>query len=231
MREEIAGRRSRMRHSLINWEAMAEIQRLEAHDLACRRGLRLVFEGLSFALSAGEGLLLSGPNGAGKTSLLRLLAGFLPPEAGEIRLFPGHDETPFGERVHYLGHANGVKASLSVAENLQFWAEYYDAPALSGEDLRAHLGRFVLAEIATLPAGLLSAGQKRKLALCRLLAVPRPVWLLDEPSVSLDAASTKILAGIVKEHLAGGGTAIIASHVPLSLRFAQRLDLTQRQAA
>ncbi len=210
---------------------MAEPQRLEAQDLACRRGLHLVFEGLSFALDAGEALLLTGPNGAGKTSLLRLLAGFLPAETGEVRLLPADEEMPFGERLHYLGHANGVKASLSVEENLRFWVGYYGAPPLSEEQIGSHLGRFGLAAIAGLPAGLLSAGQKRKLALCRLLAVPRTLWLLDEPSFSLDVASTKILAGIVKEHLATGGMAIIASHVPLSLRFAHRLDLSERQAA
>ncbi|MFD0985966.1 heme ABC exporter ATP-binding protein CcmA [Methyloligella solikamskensis] len=210
---------------------MDDPQRLEAQDLACRRGLRLVFEGLSFALSAGEALLLTGPNGAGKTSLLRLMAGFLPAETGDVRLLPEDDETPFGEHVHYIGHANGVKASLSVAENLRFWVEYYGAPDLSDDDLKAHLARFGLAEIASLPAGMLSAGQKRKLALCRLLAAPRPVWLLDEPSVSLDAASTKILAAIIKEHLKAGGMAIVASHTPLSLRFAHRLDLRAREMA
>ncbi|ODA66215.1 Cytochrome c biogenesis ATP-binding export protein CcmA [Methyloligella halotolerans] len=206
-------------------------QRLEAHDLACRRGLRLVFEGLSFALSAGEALLLTGPNGAGKTSLLRLMAGFLPAETGEVRLLPADEEKPFGEHVHYLGHANGVKASLTVSENLQFWIDYYGAPPLSDETIQAHLSRFGLAEIADLPAGMLSAGQKRKLALCRLLAAPRPVWLLDEPSVSLDAASTKILAAIIKDHLKAGGMAVVATHLPLSLRFAQNLDLSAREAA
>ncbi|XSG81919.1 MAG: heme ABC exporter ATP-binding protein CcmA [Methyloligella sp. ZOD6] len=208
---------------------MADPQRLEAHDIACRRGLRLVFEGLSFALDAGEALLLTGPNGAGKTSLLRLIAGFLPPEAGEIRVLPADDETPYPEHIHYLGHANGIKASLSVAENLRFWIDYYGTAACDNSP-EASLARFGLAEIASLPAGLLSAGQKRKLALCRLLTAPRPIWLLDEPSVSLDKASAKILTDIVKEHLQGGGMAIVASHLPIPLSFAHRLDLSRRRA-
>lgn len=204
---------------------MADPQRLEAHDLACRRGLRLIFEGLSFRLDAGAALSLTGPNGAGKTSLLRLLAGFLPPARGEIRLLPEDEETPDAEFIHYLGHASGVKASLSVAENLRFWSDYYAAPRLSAARLEGSLDRFSLGEIAHLAAGLLSAGQKRKLALCRLLVAPRPVWLLDEPSVSLDARSTETLAEIVREHLKEGGMAIVASHAPISLHYAQRIEL------
>jgi heme exporter protein A len=194
---------------------------LAAYDLSCQRGGRTVFDGLSFAVAPGEALLLSGPNGAGKTSLLRQIAGLLPLAAGRLALEGATADAELPELCHYVGHLNAVKASFSVRENLAFWAEYLD----SGASLDRALAAFALTSLAELPAGLLSAGQKRKLALSRLFAAPRPIWLLDEPQVSLDAASLRLLDAAIKDHLEGGGIAFVASHTPLKIKFAHRLAL------
>jgi heme exporter protein A len=193
---------------------------LAAHGISCQRGGRLLFEDLSFTLQPGEGLLVMGPNGAGKTSLLRLIAGLLPLNAGSIE--SGDASVPLPELCHYVGHANGIKSALTLEENVAFWVDF-----LGGGD--ADLGdtaeMFGLAELKDVPAGLLSAGQKRKAALLRLFAAPRPIWLLDEPSVSLDAASVKVLDKAIAGHLAQGGIAVVASHTPLKVKFAQELAL------
>ena len=200
--------------------------RLIAENLVCVRGGRTVFEGLSLEVAAGDGLVLRGPNGAGKTSLLRILAGFLRPAGGSIALEGGAAEASVGEQAHYVGRLNGVKRPLTVAENLGFWAAYLGG----GGALDASLERLNLAALRDIPAGLLSAGQARRLGLARLHLVPRPLWLLDEPSVSLDAASQEILAGLIRDHLAGGGLALAATHVHLGLDFAQELVLGARAA-
>jgi heme exporter protein A len=193
---------------------------LAANGISCQRGGRLLFADLSFALSPGEGLLVTGPNGAGKTSLLRLIAGLLPVHAGSIEA--GGDSVPLSELCHYVGHLNGIKSALTLAENIAFWVEF-----LGGGDagLDDALDRFGLAELNDLPAALLSAGQKRKLALIRLFAAPRPIWLLDEPSVSLDTASAKVLDKAIAKHLGDGGVAVVASHTPLKVKFAHELAL------
>jgi heme exporter protein A len=201
---------------------------LAAHDLSCQRGGRTVFDGLSFSLTPGQALLVTGPNGAGKTSLLRQIAGLLPVAAGELRLQGAGPDDALPELCHYVGHANAVKASLGVRENLAFWCGY-----LQGSDvgLDRALAAFGLSPLAALPAGLLSAGQKRKLALSRLFAAPRPIWLLDEPQVSLDMASLDLLDAAIADHLAAGGIAIVASHTALKTKFARTLALGKESLA
>ena len=195
---------------------------LAASDIACQRGGRTIFEGLSFELAPGEALLLSGPNGAGKTSLLRQIAGLLPLAAGKISLDGAGGDAELPELCHYVGHLNAVKASLSLRENLAFWVGFLGE---NGGSLDRALAAFGLASLAEFPAGLLSAGQKRKLALSRLFAAPRPIWLLDEPQVSLDAASVRLLDAAIKNHLEAGGIAMVASHTPLETKFARQLAL------
>jgi heme exporter protein A len=177
-----------------------------------------LFAGLNFALAPGESLLVTGPNGAGKTSLLRMIAGLLPLYAGRIE----SGDRPLPELCHYVGHLNGIKSALTLRENLDFWVNFLGG---DGADLEGAYQTFGLAELKQLPAGLLSAGQKRKLALLRLFAAQRPIWLLDEPSVSLDAASVKMLGKAISRHLAQGGIAVVASHTPLKLRFTRELAL------
>jgi heme exporter protein A len=194
---------------------------LAALNVSCQRGGRVVFRDVSFSLAPGEGLLATGPNGAGKTSLLRQVAGLLPLAAGDLRLEGAGPDDELAELCHYVGHLNAVKTSLSVAENLAFWAKFLGAR----DRLAPALDAFGLAALADLPAGLLSAGQKRKLALSRLFTAKRPIWLLDEPQTSLDAASLKLLDAAIEAHLDGGGIAIVASHVALKIEFAEKLAL------
>ena len=199
--------------------------KLIAENLACERGGRRVFSNLAFTLERGQGLQLTGPNGAGKSSLLRLIAGFLPPAAGRLDLEGGADDLGLGEQCHFVGHLNGIKRALSVAENAAFWADY-----LGGGAIAAGLERLALGELRDIPAGLLSAGQARRLGLVRLAVAERPLWLLDEPSVSLDAASRDILAGLMRDHLAKGGLIMAATHVPLGIDFAGVLTLGEHAA-
>jgi heme exporter protein A len=201
---------------------------LAAHDLSCRRGSRKLFEGLSFALVPGEALLVTGPNGAGKTSLLRLVSALLPLEGGSFRVTGAASDAAVPELCHYVGHANGIKTSLSVRENLAFYADYLGG---DGANLADALAAFKLGELSAFPAGMLSAGQKRKLALSRLFAAPRPIWLLDEPSVSLDAASVKQLDAALERHLKASGVAIVASHVAPNIKFARKLVLGKELAS
>jgi len=198
----------------------------EARDIACERGGRTLFEGLSFALGPGEALLVSGPNGTGKTSLLRQIAGLLPLASGRFSLTGAGAATPVAELCHYVGHLNGAKNALSVRENLTFWADF-----LGYGDLDGALDAFRLTPLADISAGLLSAGQKRKLALSRLFAAPRPIWLLDEPSVSLDTASVAKLDAAIRDHLKQDGIVIVSTHVPLKTKFAQELNLGREHAA
>jgi heme exporter protein A len=186
---------------------------LVVENLACRRAGRRVFAGVGFALRGGQARPLRGPNGAGKSSLLRVLAGLIPPETGDARLGGlslAADPDAFRARLAYAGHADAVKPQLTVAENLSFWAALY-----GGGGVAAALDRFGLSRIADYPAAYCSAGQKRRLGLARLLVADRPLWLLDEPTVSLDAAATETFAQAVREHVARGGLALAATHVPL----------------
>jgi heme exporter protein A len=201
---------------------------LAAIKLSCQRGGRIVFRDVSFALAPGDALLVTGPNGAGKTSLLRQVARLLPLAAGELRVEGAGPDAELPELCHYVGHLNAVKTSLSVAENLAFWTSFFGTNDTSGPNA---LDAFGLSPLADVPAGLLSAGQKRKLALSRLFAAPRPIWLLDEPQTSLDAASLKLLGAAIKAHLDDGGIAVVASHAALKTKFANKLALGKRCAS
>ena len=189
---------------------------LTVEDLTVARGGLPVLEGVAFALGPGEALVLRGPNGIGKTTLLRTVAGLQPALAGRIG---AEDDT-----VAYAGHADGVKSALTVEETLWFWAEIFGA-----QEIGPALAAFDLEDLRDRPAGNLSAGQRRRLGLARMLVTGRPVWAMDEPTVSLDTASVGLFAAAIGVHLAAGGAALIATHIDLGLG-AQTLDLTPFKA-
>jgi heme exporter protein A len=202
-------------------EALMRPIRLLATELACTRGGRQVFSGLSFAVGAGEALQVTGPNGAGKSSLLRLIAGLIRAAAGRLLLEGGDADAAAGEQAHYLGHQDALKPALTVAENLTFWLRFLG----SGGSADAALAAVGLHRIAGLPAAYLSAGQRRRLSIARLIAVARPLWLLDEPTSALDAAAQTMLMNLMRQHLADGGIIIIATHGPIELDGARELRL------
>lgn len=188
--------------------------RVSGHGVTCVRGGREVFAGLDFETVSGEAVAVVGRNGSGKTSLLRLIAGLLVPAGGKIALQGGDAELTLPEQCHYLGHRDALKPALSVAENLTFWADF-----LGGErfDTAVSLAMVGLDHATHLPAAFLSAGQRRRLSLARLLTVRRPVWLLDEPTTALDVAGQDMFGGLMREHLAHGGLIIAATHAPLGI--------------
>jgi heme exporter protein A len=202
--------------------------RLSAIDLACRRGGRNVFEGVNFSVSAGEGLAISGRNGAGKSSLLRMVSGLLRIAGGRIALDGGDPELTVGEQAHYLGHQDALKPSLSVAENLRFWSLFLGATSV---DIGESLAAVGLEMLADLPAAYLSAGQRRRLSLARLLTVKRPIWLLDEPASTLDLAAQGRLSELMRDHLAGGGLILAATHGATGLDGARELRLDSAAVA
>ena len=189
--------------------------RLSGRDVRCVRGGREVFSGLDFEASSGEALAVTGPNGSGKTSLLRLIAGLLTIADGSIGLEGGETELTLPEQAHYLGHRDALKSALSVMENLSFWRDF-----LGGEtfDTGASLAAVGLDHAAHLPAAYLSAGQRRRLSIARLLVVRRPVWLLDEPANALDSAGQSMFAALMGDHLARGGLIVAATHAPLGVQ-------------
>jgi heme exporter protein A len=191
---------------------------LRVSGLACARGGVTLLQGLDFALTPGAALVLRGRNGAGKTTLLRTIAGLQPPQAGTLSMA--------SEGLVYAGHVDGVKAVLTVTENLRFWAAIHGtddiAPALAAMDLRP---------LADRQARHLSAGQKRRLGLARVLVAGRPLWLLDEPTVSLDVRSVALFAAALRDHLDRGGAALIASHGEPVLPGAPELDLGAHRPA
>jgi heme exporter protein A len=196
--------------------------RLSGTDLDCIRGGREVFSRLGFALQSGEALLVTGRNGAGKSSLLRMIAGLIHVAGGRLELQGGNPELTLAEQAHYLGHQDALKPSLTVAENLRFWARYLGNGAEASPSALASVGLEALAE---LPAAYLSAGQRRRLSIARLVAAKRPIWLLDEPTSALDRAAQERLAELMAEHLAGGGMIVAAAHGPIGLERARELQL------
>ena len=198
---------------------------LAAQDVAAFRGERLVLRGLSFGVAAGEALLLLGPNGSGKSTLLRLLAGLKRPDAGQV-LWQGEDAladlSAHARRVAYLGHQDAIKPGLSVVENLLF--------AAAGQSILPALDALGLAPLAELPARMLSAGQSRRLALARVVLSPAPLWLLDEPTLGLDAASVARLGVLLAAHRDRGGIVVAATHLPLPLPDAATLRLEGARA-
>jgi heme exporter protein A len=205
----------------------ASDDRLVGEALACRRGGRLVFAGIDFSLEAGGALLLTGGNGSGKSSLLRLLATLLVPAAGRLswRGEPvAADPARYRAALDYVGHLDAIKPTLTGRETLRFWAALRGAanPAID-----AALDRFGLTAAADWPCRLLSAGQRRRLALARLVAVPRPIWLLDEPTAALDDDGETRLIAAIAEHRAQGGRLVVATHQPLTMPGARTIRLDE----
>ena len=199
--------------------------RLDAERLAFRRGERVLVENLSFSLLNGQALVVTGANGAGKSTLLRGLAGFLPSFHGRALLngAEGAQET-IASHAHYVGHQEGSKPALSARENLTFWQAMLALPGMASPlTPLAALTRLDVPQVADLPVAYLSAGQKRRVGLARLLLAPRPVWILDEPLTALDVAGQTLLNGLMADHLKMGGMIIAATHAPLGI---ESLNLT-----
>src|ERR1700736_7511 len=188
--------------------------RLSGCGVRCVRGGREGFSGLAFEAASGEALAVTGANGSGKTSLLRMIAGVLAIAGGSIGLEGGEAELTLPEQAHYLGHRDALKPALSVLENLAFWRDFLGGEAFDPRESLAALG---LDHAVHLPAAYLSAGQRRRLSLARLLTVRRPIWLLDEPTNALDADGQSMFAALMGEHLARGGLIIAATHAPLGV--------------
>ncbi|MCB4767243.1 heme ABC exporter ATP-binding protein CcmA [Ancylobacter sp. Lp-2] len=199
---------------------------LVVREVACRRGARELFRGLGFTVPAGRALVVTGPNGAGKSSLLRLLAGLASPVSGSIRLEGAPEPDAYREQVHYLGHLDAHKLALSASANLGFWRDLLggvdQGAALKVEDALEAVG---LGGLGGLPVAVLSAGQKRRLALARLLVTERPLWILDEPTTALDARAQALFAALARAHVEKGGLLVAATHAPLDLGPSESLDI------
>lgn len=200
--------------------------KLVADGLTLVRGARPLVSGLSFAVEAGTALLVTGRNGAGKTTLLRAIAGLFQPSAGTVRLEGAGEERALPELCHYFGHLNAIKGGLTVAENADFWARYLEGDAGA---IDAALATFGLSGLRDIPAAYLSAGQKRRLGLARLLLAQRPLWLLDEPVTSLDTGAQGVFTEAVAAYLGRGGIVVAATHAPLGLAAARELRLGEPQ--
>lgn len=198
---------------------------VKIEHLSLKRGNRLLIKDLSVSLEKSESLLLTGPNGVGKTTLIRSIAGFIQPEAGSITLNLAPDNTKTAsdqaELIHYIGHKNGIRTSLTVLENLEFWCEFYGSDQPLNPVIKSHN----LSSLIHIPAGYLSAGQKRRLSLAKLALIKKPLWLLDEPTVSLDELSSKLVADAANQHLNAGGILIAATHIPLAIPFTRTIEL------
>ncbi|MBO6724358.1 MAG: heme ABC exporter ATP-binding protein CcmA [Rhizobiaceae bacterium] len=200
--------------------------RLVAQLLGGERGGEPVFSGVSFSLGEGDALTVTGPNGSGKSTLLRVVAGLLPAAEGTITFEGGGEEWPTPRSAaHFLGHQNGMKTALTVDENLRFWRDFNGEPHLEAQEALEMIG---LGEIGHLPFGCLSTGQKRRVAIARLLVSYRPLWLLDEPTAGLDAASEARFAELMQAHLEDGGMIMAATHLPLGLTGAEEMRMGER---
>jgi heme exporter protein A len=206
---------------------------MTARGLTIGRGSTAIAGPLDFSLGGGEALIVTGPNGSGKSTLLRTLAGLLRPLAGRIAVTgvaapDGEPARTLAEIAHYVGHRNAMKPGISVRDNLVFWTKFLGGPDL---EIDAALDAVGLPGLSHLPFGYLSAGQQRRIALARLVAVHRPVWILDEPTAALDAASQARFAGLMAAHVDAGGSIIAATHQPLGLVAARELAMTAASAA
>ncbi|MDE2444724.1 MAG: heme ABC exporter ATP-binding protein CcmA [Alphaproteobacteria bacterium] len=199
---------------------MSKRLRLKADNVSCERGGRMVIENLSFEIENGCLVALRGPNGAGKSTLLRLLAGLNVPSGGKLTLEGGAPDASIPEQCHYVGHSDALKPALTVRENLDFWTDF-----LGEEKSNSALEGFGLRDLADDQVMFLSAGQKRRLALSRLIPIARPIWLLDEPTVGLDSKSLDRLSSHMHVHLATGGIVIAATHADLGIAVSQTITL------
>jgi heme exporter protein A len=202
--------------------------RLCAVDLACCRGGRQVFAHVNFSVASGELLAITGRNGAGKSSLLRTVLGLVRPAQGRVSLEGGEPELTLAEQAHYVAHLDALKTSLTVGENLRFWSGFLGAKVAEVDGALAAVG---LDGLADLPAAYLSAGQRRRLSIARLLAVKRPIWLLDEPTSTLDVTAQEGLAAFMQAHRQEGGLILVATHGPLGLAATQELQLDAIESA
>jgi heme exporter protein A len=196
-------------------------------DLTCVRGERQVFTGLDYALENGDALVLVGPNGSGKSSLLRLMAGLLMPNHGQLTWADNaisDDPEGHNARLHYVGHLDAVKPVFNVAENVAFWAEL--RPSKVGYDVESALSAFSIGHLEHIPGRYLSAGQKRRVNLSRLLAAHAPLWLLDEPTTALDTQTVTQLTNVIAKHRSAGGMVVVSTHTPMDLPGAKTLDLS-----
>ncbi|MEM1046285.1 MAG: heme ABC exporter ATP-binding protein CcmA [Pseudomonadota bacterium] len=201
---------------------------LTASGLACQRGGYPVFSGVDLEIATGQTLQVTGRNGSGKSSLLRLLCGLLEPAGGTIRFDAGDPEARVADHCHYLGHENGLKPQLTTVDNLDFWRKVYGP---TGKAAREALSVVGLDRVADLPTAYLSAGQKRRAAIARLLVSNRSTWLLDEPTAALDRPSESLLGEIVDAHTRAGGLTIVATHLTLPFAVTATLDLTAHHAS
>lgn len=201
--------------------------KFSAENLCVNRGIRTIIKDVSFALEAGEALIILGENGSGKSTLLRAIAGLLPISSGKLSLTQIEDDTAIYEQCHYLGHKNGMKDALSVQENLSFWQSYNGVLDANIENALATVD---MGHVADVPFGYLSTGMKRRVSICKLLLNKRPVWIVDEPTSGLDLPSAKLFEELCNRFCRGGGILIAATHLPLGIKKSKELKLKKHSS-